>query len=240
MSIEGFVKTCYELELDGVELTAYYLPSLEKDYLKRLKRTVFSYGLDVSSLAVGNNFCAPDEDERARQTALVLKWIDVAALMGAPCLRVFAGRVPEGQPEEEAFHWTVAALKECVGKAEEEGVILALENHGGITATPQAVIRLVEAVSSDWLRVTLDTGNFPADPYGGIEAVAPLAVNVHAKMYEVSLEGERRLDYRRILSTLRTAGYKGYLSIEYEGAEDPLEAVPRAVGFLKMLLSSYR
>ncbi len=240
MSLEGFVKTCYDLELDGVELTAYYFPSVENDYLKRLKRAVFSYGLDLSGVAVGNNFCVADESERTKQVASVLRWVGVASLMGAPCLRVFAGRAPEGHSEQEAFSWTIEALKECVGKAEESGVILALENHGGITAIPEGVFRILDAVSSDWLRVTLDTGNYPADPYGGIAATAPVAVNVHAKIYEVSLEGERRLDYRRILSALKAAGYRGYLSIEYEGAEEPLEAVPRAVGFLKSLLPHYR
>jgi len=240
MSLEGFVKTCYELELDGVELTAYYFPSLENDYLRRLKRAVFSYGLDISGVAVGNNFCLPDEAERTKQIALVLKWVDVASLLGAPCLRVFAGRAPESHSEQEAFNWTVEALKECVAQAEEKGIILALENHGGITATPDRVLRIVDAVGSDWLRVTLDAGNYREDPYGGVAATAPLAVNVHAKMYEVSLEGERRLDYRRILAALKAVGYKSYLSIEYEGAEDPLEAVPRTVGFLKGLLPHYR
>lgn len=240
MSLEGFVKTCYDLELDGVELTAYYFPSVENDSLKRLKRAIFSCGLDVSAVAVGNNFCAPDEAERTKQVASVLGWIGVASLIGAPCLRVFAGKAPEGHTENEAFNWTVEALKECVNKAGEYGVLLALENHGGVTATPEGILRILDAVNSDWLRVTLDTGNYPADPYGGIAATAPWAVNVHAKMYEVSLEGERRLDYRRILSTLKTAGYRGYLSIEYEGAEEPQEAVPRAVGFLKSLLPHYR
>lgn len=240
MSLEGFAKTCYELELDGVELTSYYLPNIEDDYLRRLKRTIFSYGLDISGVAVGNTFCVVDEAERTRQVTSVLKWIGVTSLMGAPCLRVFAGKVPEGSSEQEAYRWTVNALRECVLHAEEHGVILALENHGGITATPEGVLRILDAVNSDWLRVTLDTGNYHTDPYGGIVQTAPFAVNVHAKMYEVSLEGEKRLDYRRILTALKATGYKGYLSIEYEGAEDSLEVVPRAVGFLKMLVPHYR
>jgi len=236
MTLEDFIATCSGIGLDGVELTAYYFPSVEASYLNRLKRMVFSNGLDISGAAVGNNFCFPDLSERVKQVESVKKWVDIAYRLGAPYLRVFAGKTPQGYGDEDAFKWTVEALKECVGYAEEDGVVLALENHGGITATTAGVSSIIEAVGSEWLRQTLDVGNYVADTYRSIEETAYLAVNVHAKSYEVTPEGEKRLDYHRIIRILESSGYKGYLSIEYEGAEDPKTAIPRTVALLKSLL----
>lgn len=235
MVLDGFISHCYELGLDGVELTAYYFPTMEEGFLNRLKRTAFTHGLAISGVAVGNNFCLPEEERRREQVGLVKRWIDVAFRLGAPCLRVFAGRVSEGYGEEDALRWTVESLRECARYAEERGILLALENHGGITETSEQILRILREVGSDWLRVTLDTGNYKVDPYEEIRRTAPYAVNVHAKTFESLSEESLRREYSRILEILREADYKGYLSIEYEGIEDPLKAVPRFAALLKNL-----
>ncbi|MBS7609497.1 sugar phosphate isomerase/epimerase [Candidatus Bathyarchaeota archaeon] len=236
MSLDNFINHCYEIGLDGIELTAYYFPKTEESFLNHLKRSAFLHGLDISGVAVGNNFCLPEEGKRREQVGLVKYWIDVAFRLGAPCLRVFAGKVPEGYKEEDAFRWTVDALRECVKYAEERGIILALENHGGITETAEQVLRILKNVDSEWLRVTLDTGNYRVNFHEEIRRTAPYAVNVHAKVFESLSAEDLKREYSRILETLRQADYKGYLSIEYEGADDPLLAVPRFAGFLKGII----
>jgi sugar phosphate isomerase/epimerase len=238
MSLEGFISHCYDIGLDGIELTSYYFPKTDESFLNRLKRTAFMHGLDIYGVAVGNNFCLPEEGRRREQIALVKRWIDVAFRLGAPCLRVFAGRVPEGYKEDEAFQWTVDALKECVRYGEERGILLALENHGGITETSEQVLRILKNVDSEWLRVTLDTGNYRVNLHEEIRRTAPYAVNVHAKVFESLSEEDLKREYSRIIETLRQVDYKGYLSIEYEGAGDPLLAVPRFVNFLKRIMGS--
>ncbi len=238
MSLEDFVKLGWELGLDGVELTEYYFPSVDRDYIFKLKRLALSYGLDISAVSVGNTFTLPDSDAREREIKHVKKWIDIAVWIGAPCLRVFAGKVPKGHTEEEAFKWVVSALKECSKYASERGIVLALENHGGITSTADQVLRILKAVDSEWLRINLDTGNYRINTYEDIEKSAPYAVHVHAKFLDVAEDGsDRRLDYNKILEILRRAGYRGYLSIEYEGKEGARSAVPRAVSFLRKLLA---
>lgn len=237
MRLEDFIETCWRLELDGVELTAYYFESLERDYLRRLKRLAVDYGLDIRATAVGNDFCIPDPKTRAEQVKLVKRWVDVSLYLGAPILRVFAGSVPKGYSEEEAFHWAVGAFKECADYASDNGVLLALENHGGITSTADRVIRIVEAVGSEWFRVNLDVGNYRVEPYREIEETVRYAVHVHAKFLDVRPDGsDGKIDYVKIIGILRKAGYKGYLSIEYEGKEDATSAVPRAAKFLKRLV----
>ena len=95
-------------------------------------------------------------------------------------------------------------------------------------------MRVVNAVDSPWLRVTTDTGNFLEDPYGRLEQLAPETVLVQAKTY---YGGGRwytlDLDYPRIAKILDAAKYRGYVSLEFEGNEDPLTAVPKSLEFLR-------
>ncbi|HID12123.1 MAG TPA: sugar phosphate isomerase/epimerase [Candidatus Latescibacteria bacterium] len=148
MSLEGFLDKVVEMGLDGVELTAYYFPTTEAGYINRIKREAFLMGLDISGTAVGNNFCREDPEQRREQVEMV-RMVDISCRLGAPCLRVFAGGVPEGHTEEEAFGWVVDSLKGCVEYAAEKGVMLALEDHRGITSTAEQVLKIYKrAISS--------------------------------------------------------------------------------------------
>jgi sugar phosphate isomerase/epimerase len=236
MTLEAFVQRTAEMGLSGVELTDFYFPSTEDAYLMSLKRTVYLHGLDIPAVAVHNNFCQPDAAQRAEQVALVKRWIDVAFKLGAPCLRVFAGPVPEGHREEDAQAWAIASLKEGAAYAAPRGVLLALENHGGITATASQTLALLKAVDSPWVGLNLDTGNFLTDPYRQMEQAAPYAVSVHAKAHIDHTDRLEDIDYARVISILSRAGYKGYLSIEYISPEDPLTAVPRLATHLQRLI----
>lgn len=232
MSLEDFVKTCYEMGLDGVELTSYYFPSTDDKYLKDLKKLVFSYGLHISGTAVGSNFCQADESKRVEHEKMTMDWIDHSVILGAPCIRVFAGPVPEGQTEEEAFGWAVQSLKRCVEYGRKKGVVVALENHGGITSTAHQVLEIVEAVKDDWFGINLDFGNYRT-PYEEYQMTAPYTVTTHAKTHYSGRSGAVEVDYGKVSQIMQKAGYKGYISIEYEGTEDPITAVPRFVGYLK-------
>jgi sugar phosphate isomerase/epimerase len=189
--------------------------------------------MHILAAAVGSNFTLPDEGRRREQVETTKQWIDHSVVLGAPCLRVFAGPIPQGHTEVDACRWAVECLRECVAYAAERGVVVALENHGGITATAQQVLRLVEQLQNPWFGVNLDCGNFRNDPYKEIELCAPHAVTTHAK--RTMREGDTRVavDYARVADILRRTNYAGYLSVEYEDAEDPRTAVPAFVEYLK-------
>jgi sugar phosphate isomerase/epimerase len=99
-------------------------------------------------------------------------------------------------------------------------------------------MRIYKAVQSPWLGINLDTGNFPGDPYPGIETLAPHAVIVQAKTYYGGGEWYTLdLDYGRIAGVLRKAGFKGWVSLEMEGKEDPATAVPKSFDVLRKAFS---
>ncbi|MBS7642608.1 MAG: sugar phosphate isomerase/epimerase family protein [Candidatus Bathyarchaeia archaeon] len=237
MKLEDFIKICGSYMLDGVELTGYYFESTDKSYLKRIKRLCLDYGLDIYGTATRSDFCKPSRDDRLKEVEHVKRWVDVAYILGAPTLRVFAGSIPQGYSFEEALEWVVEALKLCGSYGEEYGVVIAMENHGGITSTVEQVSRILDSVGSEWVRLTLDLGNYRIDPYREIAESLKYTVNIHAKCHKPSpIRVDEAIDYPRIIPLLREHGYNGYLSIEYEGIAPAEEAVPIVVNGLRRLL----
>jgi sugar phosphate isomerase/epimerase len=234
-TLERFVDFCAEQDLDGCELTAYYFPkTITNDYLIGLKERTFRLGLDISGTAIGNDFCLPEGEARERQLKMCRDWIDHSATMGAPVIRIFAGKVPQGDTEDAAIERCVAGINQSLEYAATKGVCLALENHGGITSTPDQMLKIISAVKpSPWFGVNLDGGNFTtADPYADLARIAPYAINAQIKV-EMSPEGKKEpADLARVVKILKDAHYRGFLVLEYEAREEPLEAIP---GYLKRL-----
>jgi sugar phosphate isomerase/epimerase len=226
-----FIDFCAAHGCDGAEVTSYYFPpDFDRAFLLRLKRHAFLAGVEISGTAVGNTFTHPPGEKRDREIAHVKRWIDHAAVLGAPHIRIFAGDVSAGVTKEAARDHCIRAMEECCAYAAEQGVVLGLENHGGIVAGPDGLLDLVRAVRSPALGVNLDTGNFhTADPYADLERCAPYAVNVQFKA-EIRRSGQKEsesADFGRVLKILRGANYQGYVALEYESKEDPWTAVPR-------------
>lgn len=238
MTLDDFIDLAANMDLDAVELTAYYFPRTTPDYLAHLKGRCTRLGLDVSGTAVGNNFCVADADALKKQIDSVKEWTEHSARLGAKTMRIFAGNVAKGDDADKARARCVAAIQEACDHAAKFGVYLALENHGGITGTVEQILDLVKAVKHDWFGVNLDTGNFRTDdPYGDLEKLAPYAVTVQIKT-EIQRRGMKKedADLPRLIDILRKARYRGYAALEYEADEDARTAVPRHIETLKRLV----
>jgi sugar phosphate isomerase/epimerase len=248
MTFDDFIDTAADLNLDAVELTAYYFTETGADYLAHLKGKCSRLGLDVSGTAVGNNFCTADPAKLREQIASVKRWVEHTSRLGGKTIRIFAGNVDRGDTEASARARCIEATQEACEHAGKYGIILALENHGGITATIDQTLELVRAVKHPWFGVNWDTGNFHSpDPYADLTRLAPYAVTVQIKTEIVRTgrnrtEGESRrgrkeeADLKRLLEILRSVGYRGYVALEYEAEEDPRTGVPRAIGALRPLM----
>ena len=240
MSLEKFIDYCAEQELGATELTGYYLPKdVSTEYLLSLRQRTHRLGLAISGTAIGNDFCVAEPDAREKQLAECRQWIDYAAIMGAPAIRIFAGKVPKGDSEEAAIERCVDGINQSLDYAAEKGIFLALENHGGITATPDQMLKIIGGVkSSPWFGVNFDSGNFRTDdPYRDLERIAPYAVNAQIKVAVQPDGGPKQpADLPRIVEILKKAGYRGYVALEFEEPH-PFEEIPKYLQQLRELIS---
>ncbi len=263
--VERVMEQAAALGLAGVEILHRQMGSEDATYLRRLKRMAVSLALDLYGLAIHQDFVQPDPEERQRHIEHTRHCLQLAHELGIPCIRLNSGRwktVPtfdelmqrggiepplEGYTEADAFGWVIGAIETLLPDAERYGVVLALENHWGLTATAEGTLRIVTAVNSEWLRVCLDTGNLLRyengqvrwEPdYDGMRKLAPYAILVHAKTYFGGGEWySLDIDYRQVATILKQAGYRGYISLEYEGREDPHTGVPKSIAMLKEAFS---
>ena len=235
LDLPGFIDYCAAQGLDGTELTSYYFPpSPTPAYLNEIKRRCQFAGLDISGGAIGNNFCLPPGaklDEEFKKTA---GWVRTYAALGVRVIRVFAGNVPKGEPESEYVGRCIENLEKACEDAGKHGVILALENHGGITAKADRMLEIVRGVKSPWFGVNFDSGNFRAeDPYAELAKIAPYAVNAQLKVDMHNPKGGGYpADFGNVAAILKDAGYSGWVALEYEAKEPPYDGIPK--GLAKM------
>ncbi len=258
--IESVIDRAARLGVEGVDILHRQMDIPEKEpltaghrgYLQRLKRHAFRNGIDLICLSIHQDFVDPDPAYRRQQIEHTHKCIEIAYELGVPCIRLNSGRwntIPDfdelmkargiepvlpGHTEEEGFRWCMDGIAQCLPQAERCGVVLALENHWGLTRDPDGLLRILEKMDSPWLGALMDTGNFLENPYDKLARIAPRTVFVQAKTYPGGGEWYTLdLDYRRIAGILSDAGYTGYVSLEMEGKEDPETAVPKSIEMLR-------
>lgn len=236
LDMRGFIDYCARHRA-AAELTAYFFPEpIPNGLLVDLKRHAFLEGVTICGTAIGNRF---DEYEGERLEADITAaeaWIDRTAMLGGSHIRMFAGKA-KSLAEAAGFRRSVAATRRCAARAAERGVMIGLENHGGITA--ETLLRFVDAVDSPWVGINLDTGNFLSEPYKQMEACVERAVHVQWKL-ELRQDGRNKVpaDFDRIAGILRSANYRGFVAVEYEEAGDPFVEVAKTLERLREVLSS--
>ncbi len=237
LTYSDFIEDCAKMELEGTELTSYYFPpSPTPEYLRSLQQHCFRLGLDISGTAIRNDFSHPPGPKRDQEIAQTKQWIDHAEILGAPVIRIFAGHQKKGQSAAEMHSLMVAGIEECSHYAGQHGVHLALENHGGPTASVDSMLSIVRDVKSPWFGVNLDSGNFfTDDPYLDLAKIAPYALNVQVKVVttDEKHQNKKPTDYARLAKILRDANYRGYIVLEYEEEGDPRVECPKYMAELR-------
>ncbi len=251
--IEKVIEHAAKTGFDGVEILHRQMENETPAYINKLKRLAFTHGLSLPMLSIHQDFVHPSPEERKKAIDHTKHCIDLAVQLGIPCIRLNSGRwktiksfdelmkvkgqeppLP-GYKEEDAFQWCIDSIGECLVAAEKAGVVLALENHWGLTTRVDGLLKIYKAHSSSpWMGLNMDTGNFVGDPYSQIEQLAPFATIVQAKTYYGGGEWYTLdLDYQRIADIMRRVNFKGFVSLEMEGKENPDTAVVKSFDVLR-------
>ena len=254
----GMIDKAREYRLDGIDIHFAHFASTERDYLEDVRMACLRNGLQMCYIGVSNNFGMTGDEQRS-QIDDMKHWIDVAAVMGIQMVRSFGGWVPEGETEETVWPRIVSATKEVAEYGASKGVKVGLHNHnhGCAPATGEQVLRILDEVDNPYYTHILDTGQYRGSPgaslgergvedvehnfYGSIEASAPRAVHIRAKIYRIASGSEAWLDYDRIMKIVKSVGFNGWMSVVFEGQDelDEPTAVPLAAAFLRRKLDEY-
>lgn len=242
MSLDELIDFCAGVGFDGLDITGYYFegyPTVPSDAtIYHVKRQSFRKGLEISGTGVRNDFTIADKEKRKKEVQLVKNWIEVAAKLGAPVLRIFAGtQKNEGVPREQITDWMLKDIETCVEYGKQNGVIIGLQNHFDFVQTADHVIPFFETIKSEWFGLILDTGSYRiGDPYKEIERTIKYAVNWQLKE-KIFVEGkEIDTDLERVINLIKLSDYQGYVPIEILGAGDPKVKVEALLAKVKKYL----
>ena len=260
LDLMGFLDYAASQGVAGVELLDMFWRDAKRE-IPAVKQRLAELGLDLAVYSISNNFIHPEASDRARELADLKRGVDIAVELGVDLLRVFSGNARAGVSYEQGLDWIVEGLAGGAAYAQAHGVTLALENHGRFAGRSDQVRHIIEQVNSSALRLNFDTGNFlivGQDPLVAARELAGWVVLAHLKDMRLAAESEaghvftdpdgRRLtgcavgdglvDLPAVLAALGGAGYAGWLSLEYEGAEDAISlGVPRSLAFARALLA---
>jgi sugar phosphate isomerase/epimerase len=245
MTLEEALDSCAELGFDAVDPTGYYFPGYPEappdDYLYAIKNRALRLGLEVSGTGLRNDFTLADPAKRAAEVALVKRWVEVAAKLGAPMVRVFAGRgVPEGRDEAQVTGWVVEHIRECVAYGAGRGVALVLQHHDDLLKTAAQTLAVLERIDSEWFGLNVDVGSLRTtdDPYAEIARLAPYAYTWQLKEQVYRKGVAEDVDVAKIVRILRDTGYRGYVPLETLGAGDPRPKLRSFVDRVRVALAS--
>jgi L-ribulose-5-phosphate 3-epimerase len=235
-----------------VELLQMQLPDTSPPALREIKRRAFTLGLPLMGYSTHQGFVSPEAQKRTDNILKTTQFLEEAYDLGIPTIRVNTGRWGtskdfdelmknrgleprlDGYTDDEGFKWVIDSFARLVPEAEKRGVIMGLENHWGLGLTPEGVLRIVDAIKSPWLQVTLDTGNFLEEPYPKLAMLTPHTVLLQAKTYFGGGEWYTlELDYQAIADIMRKAGYRGWISLEYEGKDPVIPAIKKSLDLLR-------
>lgn len=232
MTLDELLDFCAVTGFDAVDLTGYYFPGYPAvptdEYIFHLKRKAFLLGLDISGTGVRNDFTDPDENKRKADIKLVKNWIEVAAKLGAPVIRIFSGvQNPKDYSWDQVAEWMVKDIRECVDHGKKNGVIVAIQNHNDFIKTADQAETIIKKVGSEWFGLILDIGSYRSgDPYKQIVQTLPYAVNWQIKENMYINGAEVKTDLAKVFAIIKSSSYRGYLPIETLGAGDPKVKVP--------------
>ncbi|MBD3243026.1 MAG: TIM barrel protein [Chitinivibrionales bacterium] len=245
----SFVDEVKRLGADGLELFPEHLDEDDPGgSAQRVADKAEALGLRISSIIARNDFARPTARERSEHVAAVKEWIRRAASAGIRRLNTFTGHHTEGEDPALEYYRVLDSYREVMPLAEENNVLLCVENLASVCRGADELMQLIEAVGSDYLRTNPDLLNFawefarrgepaPEHVYTDIATVLPRASNLHLNTGVFTAEGETAyLDMQRIAGMLRDACFDEHIVLETPADVDPVRACAGALEMIRKYL----
>lgn len=233
-----FAKRAKEMGFEGIEyVSQLYNKPIESmgmdSVLTILKANSKKYEVENVLIMVDGegHLASTDDEERQKSVENHYKWVEAAKFLGCHSIRVNAHG--EGTAEEVAVA-AIDGLSKLSDYAEKHGVNVLVENHGGYTSNGAWLADVMKRVGKENCGTLPDFGNFcqtigygsindpnckdPYDIYQGLKELMPYAKAVSAKSYDFDENGNQpKIDYLKMMSIVKEAGYNGFVGVEFEG-----------------------
>ncbi|HIF41775.1 MAG TPA: sugar phosphate isomerase/epimerase [Planctomycetes bacterium] len=194
-------------------------------YLQEMRTRASDQGVRSLLIMVDGEgpLAAKDDGARAKAIRNHFKWVAAAAYLGCHSIRVNAAGASDW---EDGMGRAAESLRTLAEVADPYDINVIVENHGGLSSNGEWLAGVM--VKADHPRVgTLpDFGNFNLgggkwyDRYKGVAELMPFAKAVSAKSHEFDTDGnETQSDYLKLMTTVKQAGYRGHVGVEYEGSK---------------------
>lgn len=230
--LDALIEFCARENFDAIDMTGYYFPGYPQvpsdEYIYHLKNKAHRLGVEISGTGIRNEFGDPDGKKREADIALVKNWIEAAAKLGAPVIRIFTAKTQTpGYTWNQQAAWIIGDVKACVEHGKKFGVIVAVQNHNDFIKTADQTIHFMQQVNSEWFGLVLDTGSFVTnEPYSEIAKTTPYAVNWQVKE-KLNYNGRSDdMDLDKLCRIIVDSSYRGYLPIETLSPGDAFQIVP--------------
>lgn len=265
MTVLDTVAKAHELGFEAIEFIDMPGSTLEeqKEYAKAIRAEADRLGMTVNAYTIGANLFKNSTEEDRAEVERVKAQLDVAKILGVSVMRHDCCYHLYNSGKGRSFDLMLPTIASNAREISEYGATLGIktcvENHGYIAQDSDRVERLFNAVDHENFGLLVDIGNFVCvdeDNVTAVSRVAPYAVHAHAKDMHLSKDplpgygqtrgcnyfkgaivGNGDVDVERCVKILKRAGYDGYLSIEFEGSEDCIEAISQGFAYLKSIIS---
>lgn len=248
-----------ETGAEGVDLSLSHLGDVSNAEVKQM---VADAGLVISCYIGGPSLATTEPAERQQALDDCRRVIDNAAEVGVPVALLTVGSMQEGQERPEARRIMAEGLAELLPYGKDARVTLTIEDFGSSRSAYQTGAEVLECceLAGPEMMITYDSGNMimgDEDPVAGLEIMKPRVVHAHAKDWELlppdaedriaSRSGKRYvgtvvgsgvIDYPAVFAALRAMSYDGFLSFEYEGRGDQVEAARQGMAYLRRMMEA--
>ena len=256
------IKYAADMGFDAIEFTELKPPEGEDkiSFAKRIKAEAERLEIGISNYSVGAKFIWDTDDGFDAEIERIKECIDVAEALGVKRFRHDAATEPgRYRTFDGALPVIVKGCRIITEYAETKGIKTMIENHGYFCQGAERIEKIYAGVNHTNFGILADMGNMlfaDPDPAVSFGRIAPYTEHVHAKDFHIKLPqdmpgrgyrftvsdgrllrgaiiGHGDVPVMQCLKALKRVGYDGYVSIEFEGMEEPLEAISIGLENLK-------
>ncbi len=227
-----------EFDINAIELVNWMLESDDDVYIGKLLRNANDVGVQILLIMVDRAGAVGAKNDGGREQAIEghKRWLKIAKTLGCHSIRMNwagarANTMADPKELDDFIRRSVQPMRAICTHAEQLNMNVLIENHGGPSSHPDALVRLMKEVGHHRFGTLPDFGNFPpkvdanggpefVDVYDAVDKMMPYAKAVSAKCYEFDPDTgeETRLFYDKLIEiVVDKHKYKGHIGIEYEG-----------------------